>query len=162
RYSVLSSRNEELTAQLGEVTHRELGTEATSPAQAATLLARGVQSNDPMPRFDGYDALAAISNAIPESIPHDVTQLEIDLGDGDESGRFSLRGTVASIEEAEAVQTALRDYRIVRREGEHDVRYQCFRDIEPPPTNQVGGGRFQYRLEGTLLCAPEGARLGAN
>ena len=163
RYSVLEGRNEELRAQLEAMTRRELGTAASSPEQALLLLQRGARGTDPMPRFDAYDALAAISDAVPEGVAHDVQQLQIDLNDGEENGAFSMRGSVATVGETEQIERALESSRIVRREGDREVRYQCFHDLELGQTSRTAGDRTAYRIEGTLRCEPEGTtRAGAS
>ncbi len=156
RYSVLQARHQQLEDELARVTEEYFGVEARSAEQASRLLERGVGGNDPMPKFDAYDALASISAAIPESITHDVRQLQIDLGDGDETGRFSLRGTVDSESDFDAVVTALRDARVVRGEGDNQQRLVCFRNLEPGDTSETAEQRRAYRLEGEIGCRPEG------
>jgi hypothetical protein len=155
RYSVLEARHQQLEGELARVTEQYFGTEASSADQALRLLSRGVQSSDPMPQFDAYDALAAISASIPESITHDVQQLHVDLGDGEESARFSLRGTVADASASSQIRTALDTYRVVRRVGEEETRLQCFHGLELGSTDRVGES-YRYRLEGTIRCRPEG------
>ncbi|MEZ4339406.1 MAG: pilus assembly protein PilM [Sandaracinaceae bacterium] len=156
RYSVLDARHQQLVDELADVTDEYFDVEATSPSQALRLLERGARGEDPMPEFDAYDALAAISEAIPEEVVHDVRQLQIDLGDGEETGRFSLRGTVGSVSDTEVVLRAIRDYRWVRRVGDEETRYQCFREIELGNTTATADDRQAYRLEGQIQCLPEG------
>ncbi|MBX3270706.1 MAG: pilus assembly protein PilM [Sandaracinaceae bacterium] len=155
RYSVLDARHEQLREQLAAVTDEYLGVRATSPSQALRLLERGARGEDPMPAFDAYDALAAVSASIPESVVHDVRQLQIDLGDGEETGRFSLRGTVASVSDTEVVLRALRDHRLVRRVGEEETRLSCFRELTLGNTTATADDRQAYRLEGHIRCLPE-------
>ncbi|MCB9593226.1 MAG: pilus assembly protein PilM [Sandaracinaceae bacterium] len=156
RYSVLDARHAQLQDELADVTDEYLGTEARSPAQALRLLERGARGDDPMPEFDAYDALAAISASIPEEVVHDVRQLQIDLGDGEETGRFSLRGAVGSVSDTEVVLRALRDHRLVRRVGDEETRLQCFREIELGSTTATADDRQAYRIEGQIQCLPEG------
>lgn len=155
RYSVLDARHRQLEDELARVTDQFFGTEARSADQALRLLSRGVQSNDPMPQFDAYDALAAISASIPESITHDVQQLQINLGDGEETARFSLRGTVQDASASSQIRTALDTYRVVRRVGEEETRLKCFHELELGSTDRVGDA-YRYRLEGSIQCRPEG------
>ena len=156
RYSVLDARHQELEDELAEVTHEYLGTEARSPAEALRLLSRGARGDDPMPQFDAYDAMAAISASIPEEVTHDVRQLQVDLGDGEETGRFSLRGTVGSVSDTEAVMRALGAHRVIRTEGETETRLECFHELELGNTTSTADGRRAYRIEGDVSCRPEG------
>ncbi|MGE0791429.1 MAG: type IV pilus biogenesis protein PilM [Sandaracinaceae bacterium] len=160
RYSVLDARHSQLEDQLAHVTEQYFRTEERSPDEALALLERGARGDDPMPDFDAYDALAGISSVIPESITHDVQQLQIDLGDGDETGRFSLRGTVDSESDFDAVVTALRGHRLVRGEGDTAERLVCFHNLEPGDTSGTAEGRRSYRLEGEIGCRPEGQSGG--
>lgn len=155
RYSVLQARNQQLRSELARVTEQYFGIEAATADQALRLLDRGVRSNDPMPQFDAYDALAAISESIPESITHDVQQLHIDLGDGEETARFSLRGTVRDAAASSQIRSALDAHRVIRRIGQEETRLKCFHDLELGSTDRVGDS-YRYRLEGTILCRPEG------
>ncbi|MFK7985282.1 MAG: hypothetical protein AB8I08_04555 [Sandaracinaceae bacterium] len=157
RYSVVEARHQQLEDELAAVTEAYFGSEAREPAQAAVLLRRGAGGNDPMPTFDAYDTLAAISEAIPENVTHDVRQLQIDLGDGDENARFSLRGTVDSVSDTEVIVRALEGHRIVRTEGSSETRLRCFHDIEPGNITTTAGDRRSYRLEGSVHCEDENA-----
>lgn len=155
RYSVLSARYAALREELADATKEHMGREIRDPAQAMERLTRGIRGNDPVPDFDAYDALAAISESIPEGIEHDVRQLHIDLGDGEETARFSLRGTVNTVAEAERIATALLEYRRVQRLGNDEVRLSCFHEITPGSTNRTRNNRRSYRLEGEIHCDPE-------
>lgn len=156
RYSVLDARHQQLEDELASVTQDYFQTEARSPDQALRLLRRGARGDDPMPDFDAYDALAAISESIPEEVTHDVRQLQIDLGDGEETGRFSLRGTVDSESDFDTVVNALRNHRLERGEGDNVRRFICFTELEPGDTSGTAQGRRAYRLEGDVGCTPEG------
>jgi len=154
RYSVLEARHQQLEDELARVTQRYFGAEARTADAARRLLTSGVESNDPMPVFDAYDALAAISESIPPSITHDVQQLEIDLGDGPESARFQLRGSVRQAADSSQIRNALAAHRFVQRRGDTEVRLACFRDLELGSTDRVGEV-YRYRLEGKIRCRPE-------
>jgi Tfp pilus assembly PilM family ATPase len=155
RYSVLEARQQQLEAELGRVTRQYFGTEARSADQAVRLLERGIQANDPMPQFDAYDALSAISGSISESIVHDVQRLHIDLGDGEETARFSLQGTVQEAAASSQIRSALEAYRLVRRVGDQEQRLACFHELNLGSTDRVGEV-YRYRLEGQIRCRPEG------
>lgn len=155
RYSVLSARHDQLEDELARVTERYFGTEARTADAAQRLLLNGTDDPDPMPIFDAYDALAAISASIPESITHDVQQLNIDLNDGAESARFTLRGSVRDAASSSAVLAGLQEHRLVQQRGESEVRLVCFRDLQLGSTDRVGEV-YRYRLEGKIHCRPEG------
>ncbi len=156
RYSVLDARHTQLQDELADVTDEYLGTQARSPSQAMRLLARGARGDDPMPEFDAYDALTAISAAIPEEVVHDVRQLQIDLGDGEETGRFTLRGTVSTVSDTEVVLRAIREARVMRGQGDEAVPMQCFRELALGNTTATADERRAYRIEGQIQCLPEG------
>lgn len=160
RYSVLDARHQQLEDELARVTEEFFQTEARSPDQALRLLRRGARGDDPMPEFDAYDALAAISASIPEEVTHDVRQLQIDLGDGEETGRFTLRGTVDSESDFDTVVSSLRNHRLERGEGDNVQRFVCFTELEPGDTSGTAQGRRAYRLEGSVGCTPEGQSRG--
>lgn len=155
RYSVLEARQQQLEGELARVTRQYFGTEARSPDQAIRLVERGIQANDPMPDFDAYDALSAVSRSISESIVHDVQRLHIDLGDGEETARFSLQGTVQDAAASSQIRSALEAYRQVRRVGDQERRLACFHNLNLGSTDRVGEA-YRYRLEGQIRCRPEG------
>lgn len=155
RYSVLDARHTQLEDELAKVTDEYFGHEERTADGALRLLSRGVQATDPMPAFDAYDALAAISESIPEDITHDVQQLEIDLGDGEETARFSLRGTVQDAAHSAQIRNALEAHRVVKHIGDEEQRLACFHELELGSTDRVGDS-YRYRLEGSIQCLPEG------
>ena len=75
RYRVARAEHEELTAKLAEVSKDLLVEEAHTAAHARELLSAGRRIDDPLPRFDAYDVLEAISVSIPEDIQHDTRRL---------------------------------------------------------------------------------------
>lgn len=139
RWSVLDARREMLEAQLAQVTRERLGEETRSPTRARTLLESGGARSDPMPRFSAYDALAAISGAIPEDVTHDVQRLHVDLGDDRSGGHFELAGIVRSIEDRDRIAQAL-------------GQVECFRELELGPLTQAPNDRRLYRVEADILC----------
>jgi general secretion pathway protein L len=138
-WSVLTARREVLETELAEVSTQRLGEETRDPLQARTLLEQGRQSPDPMPAFDAFDALLALSAAIPDGIDHDLQRAQIDLGDDRSGGHIEIQATVSSIEERDRIAAAL---------GE----VPCFQNIELGPMTSSGEGRRQYRIEMDLQC----------
>ncbi len=61
RWSVLDDENEALTAELSHETQEAFGDPAETAAEARDLITRGPRTRDPLPRFDAYDVLDAIS-----------------------------------------------------------------------------------------------------
>lgn len=147
RWSVLESRRQALEAQLAEVTRERLGEETRSPTRARTLLESGGARHDPLPRFTAYDALAAISAAIPgpsgegaeDGITHDVQRLHIDLGGDRSGGHFEITGIVGSIEDRDRIAQAL-------------GQVECFRELELGPLTQAPNDRRLYRIEMDIQC----------
>lgn len=142
RWSVLESRRAVLEEQLAQVTRERLGEETRSPTRARSLLESGGSRSDPMPRYTAYDALAAISAAIPEDVTHDVQRLHINLGDDRSGGHFELAGIVRSIEDRDRIAQAL-------------GQVACFRELELGPLTQAPNDRRLYRIEADILCPGE-------
>ncbi len=138
-WSVLIARREVLESELAEVSEQRLGESTRDALRARSLLDSGRQSPDPLPAFDAFDALIALSAAIPDGIDHDLQRLQIDLGDDRSGGHIELQATVSSIEERDRIAQSL---------GE----VPCFRNLELGPMTTAGEGRRQYRLEMDLQC----------
>ncbi len=157
KWWALSSRRNDLADQLAVVTREVLGDETRDVARARRLLESGRERVDPLPSFTAYDALQAISNAVPSTIVgHNVQKLEIDLGDDASGGHFELSGTVATIEESERIRNAITPDETCLRTATCATR--CFREIEMGPSTQTPEGRRLYRVEGTILCPEQAAQ----
>jgi Tfp pilus assembly PilM family ATPase len=146
QYSVLRARREVLESELARLSLSHLGQETTSVAEARQLLAEGRANPDPMPAWTAFDALLAISAAIPggeSGITHDVQRLQIDLAQDRSEGHFELQGVVSTIEESDRVRAAL-------------AEIPCFQNLEQAgATTPAADGRRQYRLEADLRCPDE-------
>ena len=136
--SVTRHRNR-LRDRLGAVSETFLGTATPDVAEAKMLLAAGRASGDPLPKFTGFDALDAISNAIPTEIKHDVQRVHIDLGEEGQDGRLELQGTVGSIAERDRIAGTLKSH-------------ACFHEVELGRTTQAPDARRSYKLEADLQC----------
>ncbi len=145
RYSVLEGEGQRLESELAALTEQVFGQEVSSPTRARELLEGGVSADDPMPRFDAFDVLDAISAAIPEEITHDTRRLSIEIDDEGGDGRFEIQGSVASISERDV---------LVERLAAHE----CFQDIDKGATSPRAGGAggLNYRLEVDILCPGSG------
>ncbi|MBW2507828.1 MAG: pilus assembly protein PilM, partial [Deltaproteobacteria bacterium] len=107
RYRVARTEHDELTQRLAEVSQDLLDEEVKSALHARELLTAGPRIDDPLPRFDAYDVLEAISESIPVEIQHDTRRMLIEIDDDGQSGRFEIQGTVGSIAERDTLVESL-------------------------------------------------------
>ncbi len=145
RWSLLADENDALSAELARVTEEAFGEETTSPTRVQELLERGPRAQDPLPRFDAYHAVDALSGLIPSEITHDTRRLHIELDEEGHGGRFELQGTVASVAERDQIAQAIESH-------------ECFRDIEKGRTTPGPGNEgLNYQIEAVIRCpgAPE-------
>ncbi len=134
-YAVHRER-EVLSDALGLVTKEVLGTEATTAQDAQDLLAKeaALSDEDPMPHADAFDVMVHLSEAIPESMKHDIEELDI------QKGHVVVRGIVGSIPDAQSIASALGDL-------------PCLGDVKIKNTTQaVGSDRQKYALEFEVKC----------
>jgi Tfp pilus assembly PilM family ATPase len=147
RYRVASAEQEELTATLSEVSKQLLVEEAHSALHARELLTAGPQIDDPLPRFDAYDVLEAISESIPADIQHDTRRLLIEIDDDGDNGRFEIQGTVGSIAERDRLVEALQ-------------AHSCFADFEKGSISTAVEDRKDYKLSVKVRCEETASRAG--
>lgn len=139
RYRVASAEHEALMDKLAEVSQDLLGEEARSALYARELLVAGPRIDDPLPRFDAYDVLEAISESIPADIPHDTRRLLIEIDDDGVTGRFEIQGTVGSIAERDRLVEELQSHR-------------CFADVEKGSISTAVGDRKDYKVTVKVEC----------
>jgi Tfp pilus assembly PilM family ATPase len=139
RYRVAHAEHERLTATLAEVSRDLLGEEARSALHAREILTSGPRIDDPLPRFDAYDVLEAISQSIPPDIQHDTRRLLIEIDDEGDSGRFEIQGTVGSIAERDRLVDELQSHR-------------CFAEAEKGSISTAVEDRKDYKLEVKVRC----------
>lgn len=121
---------------LAIVTKDVLGEETTDPDRAAELLSKkaGTADEDPMPHADAFDVMVRLSEDIPQSMVHDVEELDV------QKGHVILHGVVGSIPDAQSIASSLKDER-------------CFSDVKITRTTQmVGTDRQKYVMEFDLKC----------
>jgi len=147
RHRVARAEHEALTATLAQVSKDLLDEEARSALQARELLLAGPQIHDPLPRFDAYDVLEAISESIPVDIQHDTRRLMIEIDDEGDSGRFELQGTVGSIAERDRLVDELQAHR-------------CFADIEKGSISTAVEDRMDYKVVVKVKCDELAASSG--
>jgi general secretion pathway protein L len=144
RQSILVDEQAALTRQLGDTTQRVFGKRETNAEHVETMLKSPLNEN-PLPRFDAYDALAAISDAVPEEITHEVRHMRIDLAEDKKEGQLELQGALASIEQRDAVVAKLE-------------AHGCFREIQRGRTSPGRtADQINYQIEAKLQCPGEGA-----
>ena len=139
RYRVARAEHARLTAELSEVSGDLLGEEANSALHARELLTAGPRIDDPLPRFDAYDVLEAISESIPTDIQHDTRRLLIEIDDDGTRGRFEIQGTVGTIAERDRLVEELQMHR-------------CFSDVEKGSISTAAGDRKDYKVAVKVEC----------
>jgi general secretion pathway protein L len=139
-YRALSEERDALADKLAKVSELHFGESTRSPTRARELLEGGGQARDPLPRFDAFKALGAISAAIPDSVVHDTRKLEITLDEGGQTGSFTIQGSLPDLVARDAVADALDSH-------------ECFEQIERQKTSSMPGqDRKNYTLEGLIAC----------
>lgn len=120
---------------LGIVTKDVLGEETVDADRANELLAaKAGADEDPMPHADAFDVMVRLSEDIPQSMKHDVEELDL------QKGHVIVHGIVGSIPDAQSIAGSLKNER-------------CFQDVKVTRTTQmVGTDRQKYVLELDLKC----------
>jgi general secretion pathway protein L len=139
-----SSERETLEQALAMVTRDVLGEETSSAERANELLNQqtGAPDENPLPHADAFDVMVRMSESIPDSMQHDVEELDVN------KGKVTIHGIVGSIPDAQAIATALQTE-------------PCFQDVRITRTSQeVGGKRQKYVLELDIKC-PEDVKGAA-
>ena len=147
RYRVARAEHEELSATLAEVSKDLLVEEAHSALHARELLTAGPRIDDPLPRFDAYDVLEALSESIPADIQHDTRRLLIEIDDEGDNGRLEIQGTVGSIAERDRLVDALQEH-------------VCFADVEKGSISTAVEDRKDYKLVVKVQCEEAASRSG--
>ncbi len=131
-----SKERSTLESALGQVTQEVLGEKTTSATHAEELLAQqGTPDEDPLPHADAFDVMVRLSEHIPQSMTHDIEELDV------QKGHVTVHGIVGSIPDAQSIAESL------------SKNEPCFDDVKITRTNQVvGGDRQKYVLEFDLKC----------
>jgi len=143
RQSMLTDERDALRARLGTVTEELFGETMEDPATVVDRI-ENPRNKDPLPRFDAFDALAAISAAIPEELKHEVKRMRIDVAQEKHEGRLELQGALETLGNRDTIVGKLQE------QG-------CFRDIELGRTSPIPGqSMINYQLEAVVQCPGEG------
>ncbi len=149
RWAVLDSERDALSAQLERVTEESFGEGTTSASAARQLVERGPRNRDPLPRFDAYDLLTAVSEKIPPEITHNTRRLHIELDEDGYGARFELQGRVASVSERDQITESLESHECIAEDAIEKGR------TSPGPNNEG----LNYQIESVVRCpgapAPE-------
>jgi general secretion pathway protein L len=132
----LSKERTTLEAALATVSKDVLGEETSSAQRVQELLAaqNAAIDEDPMPHADAFDVMVKLSEDIPQSMQHDVDELDI------QKTHIVVHGIVGTIPDAQSIMTSLKSER-------------CFSDVKITRTSQqVGGDRQKYVMELDLKC----------
>jgi general secretion pathway protein L len=132
-----------LEAALATVSKEVLGEETTSATRAKELLnaQTSINDDDPLPHADAFDVMVKLSEQIPQSMTHDIEELDV------QKNHVVVHGIVATVADAQQVKTNLANER-------------CFADPKITRTTQmVGDSRQKYVLEFDLKC-PEDQKGG--
>ena len=130
-----SKERKTLEGALGTVTKEVFNEEATTAERATELLAAQTQAEeDPMPHADAFDVMVRISEHIPQSMTHDIEELDV------QKGHVVIHGIVGTITEAQSIVTSL-------------ATEKCFSDVKSSRISQmVGAERQKYVVEFDLKC----------
>lgn len=135
----LRSLNKEqsiLTESLESTTQQVLGKSLNDSAEAreALLRQKSLEESDPMPHVDAYDVIVALSIAIPEKIPHDIEEFDM------QREHVKMTGIVGTAEEAELIASKVKEQR-------------CFQDVKMAKVVQVvNSDKQKYGLEWDVRC----------
>ncbi len=131
-----SNDKDVLEKALGVVSKEVLGEETTSAARANELLGQqtAMSDEDPLPHSDAFDVMVKLSEDIPQSMVHDIEELDV------QKGHVVVHGIVGTIPDAQSIAASLR-------------AEACFADVKITRTTQViGGDRQKYVLDLDEKC----------
>jgi general secretion pathway protein L len=149
RQKMLEDENLALQTELAAAT-KDVFDKPISDASQAEALIKNPRASDPLPRFDAYDALAALSGSIGTEISHEVRRLSIEVADEKREGRVELQGALGSLAQRDDVVAQLQ-------------KHPCFHQIELGRTSPAAGqdsSRINYQIEASLQCPGEGNTQG--
>jgi general secretion pathway protein L len=136
----LAQEKTTLEAALTAVTTDVLGEGTSDPQRATDLLDRTATGadEDPLPHADAFDVMVQIAQAVPETMTHDIEELDV------QRAHVTVHGIVPTIPDAQQIATQLKSVR-------------CFQDVKITRTNQVvGEERQKYVMEFDVKCPVEG------
>lgn len=146
RQSILESERDRLREKLAMISKDLLGEEVRSASRARALLGGSLIPDDPMPRFDAFDALDTVSREMPSEIVHHLRKFVVEIDDEARDGKLEMHGRVSSITERDQLAQALE-------------AADCFERVNPGPTSPARGGEegLNYRLDIDIRCERDDA-----
>jgi general secretion pathway protein L len=140
---VLADEQGGLRENLTTQTLAILGKSVSDPAEVEALI-KNPKNSDPLPSFDAFDALGAVSSAIPGDVAHEVKRLRVDVADEKRQGQLELVGLLESLGKRDRIVDELR-------------KHPCFSEIELGKTSPGGSdNRINYTLEAVVQCPGQG------
>ncbi len=141
RLVALSRERTVLEEALGTVTSEVLGERVIEADRAEELLAGQTESADPdpLPHADSFDVLVMLSKNIPDSVVHDLEEVDVN------KGKVLVHGIVSSVSESQDILANLKTERCV------------FGPKITGTSQMVGATRQKYVLELEIRC-PEDAK----
>lgn len=137
--SLLTNEHALLQKKLATITKEVFGESLLDMNKVENLM-NNSRSNDPLPRFDAFDALDTLSDIISADISHDIKNLRIEIGDEKHEGRFELKGTLGTIEQRDEVALKLEEH-------------ECFEEMDKGrTTTSRDKDRINYQLEAVIRC----------
>ena len=136
---VLADEQQKLQDDLATATEKMLGKQVSDPAVVEAMV-KSPKNTDPLPIFDAFDALGAVSASIPADVAHEVRRLRVEVADEKRQGQLELVGLIESLGKRDRIADELR-------------KHPCFREIELGKTTPTGGdNRINYTVEATVQC----------
>ena len=143
RKSVLSAQQQALRTGLASLAQQVFGKATSDPRQVEKLISANY-ADDPLPRFDGFNVIDTLSSIISSDVTHDVMRMMVEVNDYNREGQLELRGTLSSIEQRDALTTAL-------------AKNGCFKEIKAGRTSPAREpDRINYQIEAAIRCPIEG------
>jgi len=122
-------------ADLAQITKDISGEEVDDFSKADLMLKKSAASKNPVPKQDAFDILDTMSRKIPDTVVHDVEELDI------RSDRWRIRGIVDSISDRDKIYEALISYK------------ECIKSISKGKTTlSVKDNRQKYNFDMEVLC----------
>ncbi len=134
RYQGLTTERNRLQDTLSAVTQEVFGRPILDPQEAMDR-ARGNRDEvvDPMPASDAFDVLGVLSTRIPDTIRHDVEQLDV------QPEHVQLQAIVSTLQDRDRIVEAL-------------SQYPCFPGVRPGRVTSSPDNRQKYTLDIEFRC----------
>jgi Tfp pilus assembly PilM family ATPase len=120
---------------LAQITKEISGEEVDDFSKAELMLKKSAASKNPVPKQDVYDILDTMSRKFPDTVVHDVEELDI------RSDRWRIRGIVDTISDRDKIYEALIGYK------------DCIKSISKGKTTlSVKDNRQKYNFDMEVSC----------